>query len=144
LTRRLVDVKQDLVVTDQECGTTDGLTMIPIIEGGDVIKALDDRILVRVVAEDVVRAGDATVVAPAGTLIDEKWVQVLDQNGVDEVKVRSAITCETRYGICAACYGRDLARGHRVNVGEAVGVIAAQSIGEPGTQLTMRTFHIGG
>ncbi len=144
LTRRLVDVAQDLVVTEQDCGTTESLTMNPIIEGGDVIEALGDRILGRVVAEDVVRAGDGEVVAPAGTLIDEKWVDVLDEHGIDEVKVRSAITCQTRYGVCASCYGRDLARGHRVNVGEAVGVIAAQSIGEPGTQLTMRTFHIGG
>ena len=144
LTRRLVDVAQDLVVTEQDCGTTESLTMNPIIEGGDVIEALGDRILGRVVAEDVVKAGDGEVVAPAGTLIDEKWVDVLDEHGIDEVKVRSAITCQTRYGVCASCYGRDLARGHRVNVGEAVGVIAAQSIGEPGTQLTMRTFHIGG
>jgi len=144
LTRRLVDVAQDLVVTEQDCGTTEGVIVNPIIEGGDVIEALGDRILGRVVAEDVIRPGEDQVIAPAGTLIDEKWVQILDQHGVDEVKVRSAITCETRYGICAACYGRDLARGHRVNVGEAVGVIAAQSIGEPGTQLTMRTFHIGG
>ncbi|MCP5199268.1 MAG: DNA-directed RNA polymerase subunit beta' [Gammaproteobacteria bacterium] len=144
LTRRLVDVAQDLVVTERDCGTTEGLIMNPIIEGGDVIEALGDRILGRVVAEDVYKAGEDKPVVEAGTLIDEKWVQILDQHGVDEVKVRSAITCETRYGICTACYGRDLARGHRVNVGEAVGVIAAQSIGEPGTQLTMRTFHIGG
>ncbi|MEQ8494391.1 MAG: DNA-directed RNA polymerase subunit beta', partial [Gammaproteobacteria bacterium] len=144
LTRRLVDVAQDLVVTDQDCGTTEGLIMRPIIEGGDVIEALGDRILGRTLADDVAKPGEDAVLLPAGTLIDEKLVQLLDQNGVDEVKVRSAITCETRYGICASCYGRDLARGHRVNVGEAVGVIAAQSIGEPGTQLTMRTFHIGG
>ncbi len=144
LTRRLVDVAQDLVVTEIDCGTNEGLVMTPIIEGGDVIQALGDRILGRVVAQDVVRPGSDEVVAPAGTLIDEKWVETLDLHGVDEVLVRSAITCTTRYGICASCYGRDLARGHRVNVGEAVGVIAAQSIGEPGTQLTMRTFHIGG
>jgi DNA-directed RNA polymerase subunit beta' len=144
LTRRLVDVAQDLVVTDLDCGTQEGLVMTPIIEGGDVIEALGDRILGRVVAQDVLKPGEDKVIAPAGTLIDEKWVEFLDDHGVDEVTVRSAITCETRYGICAACYGRDLARGHSVNVGEAVGVIAAQSIGEPGTQLTMRTFHIGG
>ena len=144
LTRRLVDVAQDLVVTEIDCGTTEGLLMTPIIEGGDVIQALGDRILGRVVAQDIVRAADGQVLAAAGTMIDEKWVEYLDEQGVDEVLVRSPITCETRYGICASCYGRDLARGHRVNVGEAVGVIAAQSIGEPGTQLTMRTFHIGG
>ena len=144
LTRRLVDVAQDLVVTEVDCGTTEGLLMTPIIEGGDVIQALGDRILGRVVAHDVTRPGDTEVVARAGTMIDEKWVEYLDEQGVDEVVVRSPITCEIRYGICASCYGRDLARGHRVNVGEAVGVIAAQSIGEPGTQLTMRTFHIGG
>ncbi len=145
LTRRLVDVAQDLVVTEYDCGTTEGLVMTPIIEGGDVIEALGDRILGRVVALDVLKPGeDQIVVAPAGTLIDEKWVQELDEQGIDEVTVRSAITCQIRYGVCAACYGRDLARGHSVNVGEAVGVIAAQSIGEPGTQLTMRTFHIGG
>ncbi len=145
LTRRLVDVAQDLVVTEIDCGTTEGLVMNPIIEGGDVIQALGDRILGRVVAQDVYRPGETSeVIAKAGTMIDEKWVEYLDEQGVDEVLVRSPITCETRYGICASCYGRDLARGHRVNVGEAVGVIAAQSIGEPGTQLTMRTFHIGG
>ena len=144
LTRRLVDVAQDLVVTEVDCGTTGGMVMTPVIEGGDVIEALGDRILGRVAAEDVVKPGEKKPVAPAGTLIDEKWVELLDEHGVDEVLVRSPITCETRYGICTACYGRDLARGHSVNVGEAVGVIAAQSIGEPGTQLTMRTFHIGG
>ena len=144
LTRRLVDVAQDLVVTEEDCGTDAGLVMNPIIEGGDVVEALGDRILGRVLAEDVVHAASGDVVAPAGTLIDERWTQKLEEKGVDEVKVRSAITCETRYGVCASCYGRDLARGHRVNIGEAVGVMAAQSIGEPGTQLTMRTFHIGG
>ncbi|MCZ6893808.1 MAG: DNA-directed RNA polymerase subunit beta' [Gammaproteobacteria bacterium] len=144
LTRRLVDVAQDLVVTEVDCGTSGGMMMMPIIEGGDVIEALGDRILGRVVAVDVIKPGEKAPVVAAGTLIDEKWVQHLDEEGIDEVLVRSAITCETRYGICAACYGRDLARGHSVNVGEAVGVVAAQSIGEPGTQLTMRTFHIGG
>ncbi|MBA2594234.1 MAG: DNA-directed RNA polymerase subunit beta' [Pseudomonadota bacterium] len=144
LTRRLVDVAQDLVVTEDDCHTRQGLSMVAVIEGGDVVEALGDRVLGRVIAEDVHQAATHEVVAPAGTLIDEKWVERLDAVGIDQVKVRSPITCEIRYGICAACYGRDLARGHRVNVGEAVGVIAAQSIGEPGTQLTMRTFHIGG
>jgi DNA-directed RNA polymerase subunit beta' len=144
LTRRLVDVAQDLVVTEDDCHTRQGLSMVAVIEGGDVVEARGDRVLGRVIAEDVRKAATHEVVAPAGTLIDEKWVERLDAIGIDQVKVRSPITCETRYGICAACYGRDLARGHRVNVGEAVGVIAAQSIGEPGTQLTMRTFHIGG
>jgi len=144
LTRRLVDVAQDLVVTEQDCGTSQGITIASLIEGGDVVEALRDRVLGRVIAEPVVRTGTDAVIAEAGTLLDEKWVQYLDEMGVDEVKVRSPITCETRYGVCASCYGRDLARGHIVNIGEAVGVIAAQSIGEPGTQLTMRTFHIGG
>jgi DNA-directed RNA polymerase subunit beta' len=144
LTRRLVDVAQDLVVTEQDCGTSGGILMAPMVEGGDVVEALRDRVLGRVTAVDVCRPGTTDIVVPMGTLLDEKWVQTLDDSGVDEVLVRSPITCETRYGVCCQCYGRDLARGHRVNVGEAVGVIAAQSIGEPGTQLTMRTFHIGG
>jgi len=146
LTRRLVDVAQDLVITEQDCGTTNGLLKMPLIEGGDVVEPLRERVLGRVVAEDVViGAGKNTEIAiPAGTLMDEDWVDRLEAMSIDHVKVRSPITCETRYGVCAACYGRDLARGHRVNIGEAVGVIAAQSIGEPGTQLTMRTFHIGG
>ncbi len=144
LTRRLVDVAQDLVVTENDCGTDGGIMITPLIEGGDVVEALRDRVLGRVVAVDLFRPNTTELVAPAGTLLDEKWVEKLDDCGVDEVKVRSPITCATRYGVCAVCYGRDLARGHLVNVGEAVGVIAAQSIGEPGTQLTMRTFHIGG
>ena len=144
LTRRLVDVAQDVVVTEVDCGTDQGLTMAPVIEGGDVIESLGDRILGRVVARDVVRSGSEEILVPAGTIIDEKWVARIEEMGIDEVQVRSPITCESRYGICAQCYGRDLARGHRVNSGESVGVIAAQSIGEPGTQLTMRTFHIGG
>ena len=145
LTRRLVDVAQDLVVTEPDCGTVNGLTMTPIVEGGDVVEGLGERVLGRVIAEDVVRPADNSVVLiEAGTLIDETLVRQLEQEGVDQVKVRSPITCRTRYGVCAQCYGRDLARGHRINMGEAVGVIAAQSIGEPGTQLTMRTFHIGG
>lgn len=142
LTRRLVDVAQDVVVTEFDCGTTEGLVMAPVIEGGDIIESLGNRILGRVVAQDVF-IGDEVVVA-AGTLIDEAKVLDIDALPVDEMIVRSAITCETRHGICASCYGRDLARGHLTNPGDTVGVVAAQSIGEPGTQLTMRTFHIGG
>ncbi|TYC60318.1 DNA-directed RNA polymerase subunit beta' [Marinobacter sp. BW6] len=145
LTRRLVDVSQDLVVTEPDCGTDEGLLMTPHIEGGDVVVPLGDRVLGRVTARDAFTPTDKdNAVITAGTLLDEKAVETLERAGVDEVWVRSAITCETRHGICSKCYGRDLARGHEVNVGEAVGVIAAQSIGEPGTQLTMRTFHIGG
>jgi DNA-directed RNA polymerase subunit beta' len=144
LTRRLVDVAQDLVITVEDCGTTEGLLMTPVIEGGDVIEGLGDRVLGRVVARDVLRPGSDEIAVEAGTMLDEAMVDHLEKLGVDEVTVRSPITCETRYGICSKCYGRDLARGHRVNIGEAIGVVAAQSIGEPGTQLTMRTFHIGG
>jgi len=144
LTRRLVDVAQDMVVLTEDCGTDDGVIMTPIIEGGDVVEPLHERVLGRVVATDVVKAESDEVLVPAGTFLDEEWVERIDQLGVDEIKVRSAITCEATHGVCSSCYGRDLARGHQVNMGEAVGVIAAQSIGEPGTQLTMRTFHIGG
>jgi DNA-directed RNA polymerase subunit beta' len=144
LTRRLVDVAQDVVITEVDCGTDRGLIMTPVIAGGDIIESLGDRVLGRVIAQDVVRPGSDEILVPAGTMIDEKWVERVEHMAIDEVIVRSAITCETRHGICAQCYGRDLARGHRANVGEAIGVIAAQSIGEPGTQLTMRTFHIGG
>jgi len=144
LTRRLVDVAQDLVVTEEDCGTTQGIVMHPMIEGGNVVEALGDRVLGRVTVEDIVQPLTGEIIAEAGVLIDEKWVDTLEEKGVDEVKVRSAITCETRYGICRQCYGRDLGRGNLVDIGEAVGVVAAQSIGEPGTQLTMRTFHIGG
>ena len=144
LTRRLVDVAQDLVVTEDDCGTSNGLLMMPLIEGGDVVEPLRERVLGRVVIEDVCHPGTDEVLVAAGTLLDERMVDELEDASVDQVMVRSPITCDTRYGICAACYGRDLARGHQVNSGEAVGVIAAQSIGEPGTQLTMRTFHIGG
>ncbi len=144
LTRRLVDVAQDLVITEEDCGTSQGVTMNPLIEGGDVVEPLHERVLGRVTAQEVVEPISGKVLAPVGTLLDEKWVAELEEATVDSVFVRSPITCESRYGICSACYGRDLARGHRVNIGEAVGVIAAQSIGEPGTQLTMRTFHIGG
>ncbi|MBI2779718.1 MAG: DNA-directed RNA polymerase subunit beta' [Gammaproteobacteria bacterium] len=145
LTRRLVDVAQDLVISEVDCGTVHGLLMTPLIEGGDVVEPLRERVLGRVLVTDVMTPGkEHEVAVPAGTLLDERWVDRLEAMSVDQVKVRSPISCETRYGICAACYGRDLARGHKVNSGEAVGVIAAQSIGEPGTQLTMRTFHIGG
>jgi DNA-directed RNA polymerase subunit beta' len=144
LTRRLVDVTQDLVVTEQDCGTHGGYLMRAIVEGGEVIESLRDRILGRTAADDVVHPENRSVLAPAGTMLDEDLIEELETAGVDEVKVRTALTCETRFGICAKCYGRDLGRGGLVNGGEAVGVIAAQSIGEPGTQLTMRTFHIGG
>ncbi len=144
LTRRLVDVAQDLVVTEIDCGTANGLSITPIVEGGDVVEGLGERVLGRVVSEDVVVAATGEVLVKTGVLIDEKLVKLLEKMGVDQVMVRSPITCETRYGVCAQCYGRDLGRGHRINIGEAVGVIAAQSIGEPGTQLTMRTFHVGG
>lgn len=143
LTRRLVDVSQDLVVIEDDCGTTNGISMTPIIEGGDVVEALGERVLGRVVSEDVLNS-EGEVVLETGHMIDEGSVTKLEREGIDEVMVRSAITCESRYGVCSSCYGRDLGRGHKINVGEAVGVIAAQSIGEPGTQLTMRTFHIGG
>ncbi|MBL1432449.1 MAG: DNA-directed RNA polymerase subunit beta' [Gammaproteobacteria bacterium] len=144
LTRRLVDVAQDLVVTEIDCGTSKGLLMQPLIEGGDVVEPLRERVLGRVVVEDVMLPDGSGVAVEAGVLLDEQWVERLEEMSVDQVWVRSPITCESRHGVCAACYGRDLARGHQVNQGEAVGVIAAQSIGEPGTQLTMRTFHIGG
>ncbi len=144
LTRRLVDVAQDMVVLQRDCGTEEGLLMTPIIEGGDVVEQLRERILGRVTAAHVYKPGKDDVVCPAGTLLDEAWVDTLEVTGIDQVRVRSPITCQASIGVCANCYGRDLARGHEVNMGEAVGVIAAQSIGEPGTQLTMRTFHIGG
>ncbi len=145
LTRRLVDVAQDMVITIDDCGTTsDGLRMTPVIEGGDVVEGLGERILGRVTSKDVLVPGTNATLIPAGTLIDEAKVREIEEAGVDEVWVRSPISCESRWGVCSKCYGRDLARGHQVNVGEAVGVMAAQSIGEPGTQLTMRTFHIGG
>ena len=144
LTRRLVDVTQDLVVTEPDCGTTDGLVTKALVKGGEVIEPLHDRILGRVAALDILNPETQEVVLPAGTLLGEDEVEKIDALGIDEVKVRTALTCDTRYGICAKCYGRDLGRGKLINIGEAVGVIAAQSIGEPGTQLTMRTFHIGG
>jgi DNA-directed RNA polymerase subunit beta' len=144
LTRRLVDVAQDLVVSSEDCGTTNGLYMSPLVEGGDVVEPLRERVLGRVLADHVLRPGTKQVLIEAGVLLDERQVRDLEEASVDLVKVRSPITCNTRHGVCSLCYGRDLARGHLVNIGEAVGVIAAQSIGEPGTQLTMRTFHIGG
>ena len=144
LTRRLVDISQDLVITEHDCGTKQGLTMTPVIEGGDIIAPLGDRVLGRVLAANVISQDSEEIIAEAGSMVDERLVEKLETCGVDQVYVRSPITCETRFGICRLCYGRDLARGHVANVGEAVGVIAAQSIGEPGTQLTMRTFHIGG
>jgi len=144
LTRRLVDVTQDLVVTQDDCGTTEGLVTKALVKGGEVVEPLHDRILGRTTALDIVNPETGEVVYPAGTLLNEDEVEHIDALGIDEVKVRTALTCDTRYGICAKCYGRDLGRGKLINMGEAVGVIAAQSIGEPGTQLTMRTFHIGG
>ncbi len=144
LTRRLVDVTQDLTIKEEDCGTHDGQLMRAIVEGGEVLESLRERILGRTAAEDVLHPETRAVVTKAGEMFDEDMVDALEAAGVDEVKVRTALTCETRYGLCAKCYGRDLGRGGLVNVGEAVGVIAAQSIGEPGTQLTMRTFHIGG
>jgi DNA-directed RNA polymerase subunit beta' len=144
LTRRLVDVTQDLVVTEDDCGTTAGVGMKALVEGGEVIEALRDRVLGRTTVVDVVDPESQITLYPAGTLLDEDAVERIEALGIDEVRVRTPLTCETRRGLCAQCYGRDLGRGSRINSGEAVGVIAAQSIGEPGTQLTMRTFHIGG
>ncbi|MDH3552768.1 MAG: DNA-directed RNA polymerase subunit beta', partial [Gammaproteobacteria bacterium] len=144
LTRRLVDVAQDLVVTEVDCETKNGVAMSPLVEGGDVVEPLRERVLGRVLAEAVLIPGTDKVAFDAGTMLDEETVAHLEELSIDRALVRSPITCEVRYGVCSQCYGRDLARGHRINIGEAVGVIAAQSIGEPGTQLTMRTFHIGG
>ena len=144
LTRRLVDVTQDLVITESDCGTHNGTLMRAVVEGGEVIESLRDRILGRTAADEVLNPETRAVLAKHGDLLDEDLIEELELAGVDEVKVRTALTCETRYGLCATCYGRDLGRGGMINLGEAVGVIAAQSIGEPGTQLTMRTFHIGG
>jgi DNA-directed RNA polymerase subunit beta' len=144
LTRRLVDVAQDLVVTEVDCETKNGVAMSPLVEGGDIVEPLRERVLGRVLADAVLIPGTDKVAFDAGTMLDEETVARLEELSIDHVLVRSPITCEIRYGVCSQCYGRDLARGHRINIGEAVGVIAAQSIGEPGTQLTMRTFHIGG
>jgi DNA-directed RNA polymerase subunit beta' len=145
LTRRLVDVCQDLVVTEDDCGTTNGVTKTALVEGGEIVIPLRDRILGRVVIGDIRDPADQKkVLIPDSTMLEEKHVALIEEHNIDQVLVRTAVTCETRYGVCRKCYGRDLGRGHLVNLGEAVGVIAAQSIGEPGTQLTMRTFHIGG
>jgi DNA-directed RNA polymerase subunit beta' len=144
LTRRLVDVAQDCTITDFDCGTLDGITMMPLYEGGEVIEPLGDRILGRVTLHDVLDPLTGEVLVKSGVELNEELVAKIEDAGIEEVEIRSVLTCQTTYGVCAKCYGRDLARGHMVNSGEAVGVIAAQSIGEPGTQLTMRTFHIGG
>ena len=144
LTRRLVDVTQDLVVVEDDCGTKEGMVLKALVEGGEVVEPLRERILGRVAAVDIVHPETQETLIEAGTMLNEDLVDAIDAAGIDEVKVRTPLTCDTRFGLCGKCYGRDLGRGHMVNVGEAVGVIAAQSIGEPGTQLTMRTFHIGG
>ena len=144
LTRRLVDVAQDLVITEKDCETTNGISMMPIVQGGEVVEPLHERVLGRVVAEPIKIPGSDEVLFETGTLLDEAKVEEIEKLSIDYMLVRSPITCEVRYGVCQQCYGRDLARGHKISLGEAVGVIAAQSIGEPGTQLTMRTFHIGG
>ncbi len=144
LTRRLVDVAQDLVITEKDCETTNGISVMPIVQGGEVVEPLHERVLGRVVAEPIKIPGSDEVLFEAGTLLDEAEVEEIEKLSIDYMLVRSPITCEVRYGVCQQCYGRDLARGHKISLGEAVGVIAAQSIGEPGTQLTMRTFHIGG
>ncbi len=144
LTRRLVDVAQDTIISEFDCGTRQGIEMMPLIEGGEIIERLGDRILGRVALEDIVDPYTGEVLCPANHELTEEHVKLIENSGIDRVKIRSVLVCETRRGICTLCYGRDLARGQMVNIGEAVGVIAAQSIGEPGTQLTMRTFHIGG
>jgi DNA-directed RNA polymerase subunit beta' len=144
LTRRLVDVAQDAIIIEDDCGTTDGLTMKAVVEGGEVISPLSERILGRTAAEDIADPISGKVLVAAGQLIEEEQIEKIDRAGLEQVKIRSVLTCHTKTGVCGRCYGRDLARGTVVNVGEAVGIIAAQSIGEPGTQLTMRTFHIGG
>src|SRR5881296_1504028 len=144
LTRRLVDVAQDSIITEQDCGTLDGIEMTPLVEGGEVIEGLGDRVLGRVALEDIRDPFTNDVIVHANDEIDEAKVAAIEEAGLERVKIRSVLTCQSRQGVCMQCYGRDLARGHLVNLGEAIGVIAAQSIGEPGTQLTMRTFHIGG
>ena len=144
LTRRLVDVAQDSIITEQDCGTLDGIEMTPLVEGGEVIEGLGDRVLGRVALEDIRDPFTGNVIVHANEEIDEAKVALIEDAGLERVKIRSVLTCQSRQGVCVQCYGRDLARGHMVNLGEAIGVIAAQSIGEPGTQLTMRTFHIGG
>jgi DNA-directed RNA polymerase subunit beta' len=144
LTRRLVDVAQDLVISEHDCKTSTGIVMRPIIDGGEVIVPLGDRVLGRTVSKNFLGPDNKKILIKKGTYIDEDLIEKFDDLGVYELKVRSVIHCETVYGVCTKCYGRDLGRGHESNIGEAVGIVAAQSIGEPGTQLTMRTFHIGG
>ena len=144
LTRRLVDVAQDSIITEEDCGTMDGIEMTPLVEGGEVIEGLGDRVLGRVALEDIRDPFTNEVIVRANEEINEELVRRIEDAGLERVKIRSVLTCQSRQGVCIRCYGRDLARGHMVNLGEAIGVIAAQSIGEPGTQLTMRTFHIGG
>ena len=144
LTRRLVDVSQDCTIVEEDCGTENALEMKAIVQGGSVIASLGERILGRTMAEDIVDSKDDSVVIKAGTLLDEAAMLVIEELGIQSARIRSPLVCESKMGVCGTCYGRDLARGTPVNIGEAVGVIAAQSIGEPGTQLTMRTFHIGG
>jgi DNA-directed RNA polymerase subunit beta' len=144
LTRRLVDVAQDLVVTEHDCGTLDGIPVTPLVEGGEIIEPIGERVLGRVALEDMVDPFTGEILVKANEEIDERLVEKIENAGLEKVKIRSVLTCRSKRGVCVRCYGRDLARGHMVNIGEAVGIIAAQSIGEPGTQLTMRTFHIGG
>ncbi len=144
LTRRLVDVAQDAIIVEYDCGTERSLTAVPVVDGGEVVVSLGDRILGRTAAEDIYDPSTDTVIVPKGDLIEERHIELIDAAGIESVRIRSVLTCDTQNGICSKCYGRDLARGTEANIGEAVGVIAAQSIGEPGTQLTMRTFHIGG
>ena len=144
LTRRLVDVAQDCIITENDCGTERGLNVKAVVEDGEIIEPLGDRILGRSAVFDITNPANGVIITSAGNIIDEEAVDAIEVEGIEEIAIRSVLTCDTKIGVCAACYGRDLARGTSVNVGEAVGVIAAQSIGEPGTQLTMRTFHIGG
>ena len=144
LTRRLVDVAQDCIVRMRDCGTETAITVEPAVNDGEVVASISERILGRVAADDILRPGTEEVIVAKGTLIDERLADAIEEGGVPSARIRSPLTCEAEEGVCAMCYGRDLARGTQVNVGEAVGIIAAQSIGEPGTQLTMRTFHIGG
>ena len=144
LTRRLVDVAQDSIITESDCGTLDGIEMTPLVEGGEVIEGLGDRVLGRVALEDIRDPFTNEVLIRANDMIDEDLVARIEEAGLEKVKIRSVLTCQSRQGVCVKCYGRDLGRGHQVNMGEAIGIMAAQSIGEPGTQLTMRTFHIGG
>ena len=144
LTRRLVDVAQDCIVREVDCGTDKAITAEAAVNDGEVVTSLSERVLGRVSADDVVQPGSDDVIVKAGDLIDERMADAIEAAGISKMRIRSPLTCEAEDGVCAMCYGRDLARGTRVNIGEAVGIIAAQSIGEPGTQLTMRTFHIGG